>query len=189
MIKKFALTGFVLFIVLWLSGMVFFAWQINHFSSPSDEKTDAIIVLTGGKNRISEAVKLYEAGKGLRLFISGVDKDISLNNIVSTQQVNISDATNVDIGHEASNTVENAQETSEWINKNDIKSIRLVTSNYHILRSLIEFREFNPQTKIIIHPVYSENIEKKWWTSWQTFSLIFKEYNKFICAYLRSFIR
>ncbi len=189
MIKKLALSFFTIFVVLWLSGLVLFAWQINHFSTPENEKTDAIIVLTGGRNRITEAVKLYEAGKGSRLFISGVDKDISLNNIVSTQQVNLSNFNNVDLGHDASNTVENAQETRDWVNKNNIKSIRLVTSNYHILRSLLEFREFNPQLKIIIHPVYSENIEKKWWTSWQTFSLIFKEYNKLICAYLRCFIR
>ena len=147
---------------------------------------DAIIALTGGRNRITEAVNLLSHGRADRLFISGVDKDISLHDIQATQRFSVPRKDNIDIGHNASNTVENAQETTQWIKKNHIKSIRLVTSNYHILRSLTEFRRCNPDLKIILHPVYSENIEKKWWTSWQTFSLIFKEYNKFLYAYVRN---
>ena len=173
-------------ILLWLGGFGIFTYKINHFDIDYQTNTDAIIVLTGGRNRISEATKLYNDNKAKYMFISGVAKDITLENIQNTQNIKIKKTKTVEIGHKADNTVGNANETKEWIENNNIKSIRLVTSNYHIFRSLIEFRNHLNDTKILLHPVYSEYIEKKWWTSWQTFSLIFKEYNKFICAYLRS---
>lgn len=173
------------FIIFWFAGFVLFAWHINNINNIDTTHTEAIIALTGGRNRISEAVKLLDKGLANRLFISGVNKDISLRDIQETQHLKLSKHQNIDIGHKASNTIENAYETNEWLKKNNIKSIRLVTSNYHIARSMIEFKEQNPSLIIIAHPVYSEKIEKKWWTSWQTFSLIFKEYNKLLCAYIR----
>ena len=170
---------------MWLGGFCVFAYKINHFAIDYHTTTDAIIVLTGGRNRISEATKLYNDNKAKHMFISGVAKDITLENIQNSQNIKIKKNKMVEIGHNADNTVGNANETKEWIQNNGIKSIRLVTSNYHIYRSLIEFRKHLSDTKIIPHPVYSEYIEKKWWTSWQTFWLIFKEYNKFIYTYLR----
>ena len=170
--------------ILWIGGFCLFAYKINHFNINTTQNTDAIIVLTGGRNRIYEASKIFNENKAKHLFISGVAKDISLENIQNTQNIKITNLKNVEIGYNADNTVENARETTSWIKKNNIKSIRLVTSNYHIYRSLIEFRSKLKDTKILLHPVYSEYIEKKWWTSWQTFSLIFKEYNKLLCAYI-----
>ena len=186
MIKKLIIYAIVGCIFLWSTGLFMFAWHINHFENISQQKTDAIIALTGGRNRISEAVKLLEKGMADRLFISGVDKDISREHIQNTHKVSLADDKHIEIGYNASNTIENAKETRDWVVKNNIKSIRLVTSNYHLARSLMEFREHNPNLKIIVHPVYSEKIEKKWWTSWRTFSLIFKEYNKFLCVCIRN---
>ena len=170
--------------MLWICGFCLFAYKINHIKTDTSQTTDAIIVLTGGRNRIYEASKLFNDKRAKYLFISVVSKDITLENIQNTQNIKIYDFRNVEIGYNADNTVENANETTDWINKNNIKSIRLVTSNYHIYRSLIEFRNKLKNTEILPHPVYSEYIEKKWWTSWQTFSLIFKEYNKLLCAYI-----
>lgn len=185
--KKIIVYSGCFFMMLWFAGLCCFAWQINHFTEESrEEKTDAIIALTGGRNRIAEAVKLLEQGKADRLFISGVGKTISLANLQNAQNFSIPQKKKIDIGYKASNTIENAKETAEWIKQNDIKSITLVTSNYHLSRSLLEFREQNPDVDIVVHPVYSEKIRKKWWTSWRTFSLIFKEYNKFLYVYIRN---
>ena len=186
MIKKIILITSCLLLLIWGAGFFRFAWQINHFAVTDERHTDAIIALTGGRNRIAEAVRLLEENKADRLFISGVDKDISLQDIKTAQSLNVSGQQQIDIGHDASNTLENAEETMRWVNQNHIKSIRLVTSNYHVARSLAEFKRQNPELEIIVHPVYSENLEKKWWTSWQTFSLIFKEYNKFLYTCLRN---
>lgn len=188
MIKKIITYSTFAIFSLWTIGLLAFAWKINHLQAPINSKTDAIIALTGGRNRITEAVKILENGNSDHLFISGVAKDISLKEIQNINKISLLPNKKITIGHKASNTVENAVETTEWIKTNNIKSIRLVTSNYHIMRSYLEFRKQNPELKIIIHPVYSEKIQKKWWTSWRTFSLIFEEYNKVIYVYCRNLL-
>ena len=185
MIKKTPLILLLTCIILWIIGLVIFGYSINHLTSNYTEKTDAIIALTGGRNRISEAVKLLNKKLSNRLFISGVASGVNLKNILQTQNLHPTPASTIELGYSAEDTIGNAQETAEWVKKNNIKSLRLVTSNYHLNRAIIEFKHFMPQVKIIAHPAYSERIENKWWTSWQTFSLIGKEYNKLIYAFIK----
>ncbi len=184
--KKRLISILVILIAVWLAGFLVFADIINSYSAAKDEPTEAIIALTGGRNRIAEAVRLLNQGKAEKLFISGVNKATDLKAIQERQALKIDTDREIALGTEATNTVENAIETKEWLEKNHIKSIRLVTSNYHIPRSIIEFKVHNPALKIIIHPVYSEKVDKKWWKSWHTFSLIFLEYNKFLYVYIFS---
>lgn len=185
MIKKIILISFLSILILWTIGLIIFGYSINHITSNYTEKTDAVIALTGGRNRIAEAVKLINMNLSNNLFISGVANGTNLKDILRTQNLHPSPASKIELGHSAEDTIGNAQETALWVEKHNIESLRLVTSNYHLDRALIEFRHFMPQVKIIAHPAYSERIEKKWWTSWQTFSLIGKEYNKLICAFIK----
>ena len=178
--------GFLLMLAAWLGGFLWFSYHINHYQADNTTHTEAVIALTGGRNRIAEAVRLLNDGRAERLFISGVGQNISLRDIKKRQKINILAENRVTLGTAAKDTVGNAAETAAWIEDNNIRSIRLVTSNYHLPRSIIEFRHTNPQIQIVAHPVYSEKVSKKWWTSWHTFSLIFAEYNKFIYGYLRS---
>ena len=180
--------GLISFAVLglWAGGFVWFAALINSYPPSADVHTEAIVVLTGGRNRIAEAIKLLNADKADKLFISGVSRASSLAAIQRRNQVKIEYPEKVTIGRFATNTIGNAIESRDWVKQNKISSIRLVTSNYHIPRSIIEFKAQNPLLKIIIHPVYSEKVSKKWWKSWHTFSLIFAEYNKFIYVYIRT---
>lgn len=184
--KKFVFTFAVIVVAGWLGGFIWFARAINNFRTADEPHTQAVIALTGGRNRIAEAARLLNEGAADKMFISGVDKQSSFAAIRKRQGISIADERRVAIGKKATNTVENAAETREWIRANNIKSIRLVTSNYHIPRSIAEFKAQNPGITIIGHPVYSEKVEKKWWKSWHTFSLIFAEYNKFLYVYLRS---
>ena len=177
--------SFFITVIAWIGGLIYFGYTINHYQPDIESHTDAIVALTGGRNRITEAVKLLNQNKADKLFISGVDKNISLKNIQRTQKIKSSRFSKIQIGHNADNTVENAIETKQWVENNHITSIRLVTSNYHVARAILEFKLHIPEISIIAHPVYSEHIEKKWWTSWQTFSLIFREYNKFIYTLIK----
>lgn len=176
------LCGMSLF--LWFAGFLAFNYRINHYPSPDDRRTEAIIALTGGRHRIAEAVRLLNEGKADKLFISGVEKNISLQDIGRRKDVKIKTDREIQLGNMSTNTVENAIETREWLEKNKISSIRLVTSNYHIPRSLEEFYAQNQNLQIIVHPVYSENISKKWWKNWGSFLLIASEYNKFLYVWL-----
>ena len=185
--RLLTLSGIV--VLLWLGGFVCFAKHINNHPLDSKTKTEAVIALTGGRNRISEAVNLLNRGLADKLFISGVGPQISLSQIQKTQHLNIATDREIILGSEAADTVGNAVETINWLRQNHINSIRLVTSNYHLPRSITEFKAQNPRLKIIAHPVYSEKVEKKWWTSWHTFSLLFTEYNKFLYVWILSLLQ
>ena len=185
--RLLTLSGIV--VLLWLGGFVCFAKHINNYPLDSKTKTEAVIALTGGRNRISEAVNLLNRGLAEKLFISGVGPQISLSQIQKTQHLNIATDREIILGSEAADTVGNAVETINWLRQNHINSIRLVTSNYHLPRSITEFKAQNPRLKIIAHPVYSEKVEKKWWTSWHTFSLLFTEYNKFLYVWILSLLQ
>ena len=186
MIKKTAFITGIFVIIAWLAGFVWFAWRINPYRPDTATHTEAIIALTGGRHRIAEAIHLLDQGMADKLFISGVSKDVSLANIARRQKLKIRPQLDISRGREARDTIGNATETTRWLKENRIRSIRLVTSNYHVERSIVEFRAQNPNLLIIPHPVYSERVSKKWWTTWRTFSLIFTEYNKFIYVYLRT---
>lgn len=185
MMKKNVVLFISFLTLIWISGFVLFADSINSHPKDNTTKTEAIIVLTGGRNRIVEAVKLYNQGLAPKLFISGVNKNISLNDIINKHSLRIDNENEISLGYQAENTIGNATETAKWIKKHNISSIRLVTSNYHINRSIIEFQKQSSHIKIIPHPVYSQHVAKKWWTTWHSFSLIFKEYNKLLYTYIR----
>ena len=175
-------------LLLWFFGLGVFDYKINHFVTDSKTKTDAIVVLTGGRNRLSEAVKLLNAGLSERLFVSGVQKNISLQELEKRSDIMVETDSKITLDKIASNTFENARETNKWLEENNIKSIRLVTSNYHILRSLVEFRRWNKQVKIILHPVYSEKVATSWWRSLDSFYFLAQEYNKFLVAQIRAIV-
>lgn len=171
---------------VWMGGFILFAHCINNYKTDTSTHTQAVIALTGGKNRIIEAVDIYKQGKAEKVFISGVSKNVSWKMIKKRQNINLLNDDDIVIGYRAKNTIGNAKETIAWLQKNKINSIRLVTSNYHMARSIAEFRAKDNSLNIVPHPVYSDRVEKKWWKSWHTFSLIFKEYNKFLYVYIRS---
>lgn len=184
--KKLLFYILLLSAIVWFAGFLAFNYRINSYKTDEQTKTDAIIALTGGKNRIAEAVRLMKRGLAGKMFISGVQKDISLKEISRIQKVDMPQFGKIELENRSTNTVENAIETSDWIRKNQIKSIRLVTSNYHIPRSMEEFRSQNPQIKIVLHPVYSDNVSSQWWKNRGSFCLIASEYNKFLYVYLRT---
>ena len=182
--KKFLTVGGFLVLCAWFAGFAVFAGKINSYQTDETTKTDAIVVLTGGRNRISEAVKLWDRGLADKLFISGVEKNTSLDAISKRQAVTFTRRKGILLDRKSTNTIENAIETQLWMEQNNINSIRLVTSNYHMPRSIEEFYFQNPDMKIIVHPVYSDFVAKEWWKSARSFYLIASDYNKFLYVWL-----
>jgi len=185
--KTFSITFFLL-IALWFLGLIIFNYKINHIKANAEEKADVIVVLTGGRHRLAEAIGLLNSGAADKLYISGVQKKISLKDLEKRNAVKIKDNRKIVLDRIATNTFENARETSNWIKEKRVKSIILVTSNYHIFRSLVEFRRWNKETQILLHPVYSEKVSPSWWKSFDNFYFLASEYNKFLFAWLRAVI-
>ena len=143
-------------IVSYLFGLGYFLQATRHPVRDETTRTDAVIALTGGSGRIPAAVALLQAGLGDKLFISGVNPDIDAQELARLNGQSVAFfRCCVMIGHRggATNTIENASESAEWITANHYKSLRLVTSNYHLPRALLDFRMALPGVTIIPSPV------------------------------------
>lgn len=185
--KRKLLYIFFFLVMVWFGGFIAFDHAINNITDDKNTKTEAIVVLTGGRNRIAEAVKLLNNAMAEKLFISGVFRGISLKQLENRQDIKVTTSREITLDEKSTNTVENAIEANAWIKQNQINQIRLVTSNYHLPRSLIEFKLQNRDLVIVPHPVYSDKVARQWWKSPHSFGLLLLEYNKFLFVWLKSF--
>ncbi|MBL4802952.1 MAG: YdcF family protein [Emcibacter sp.] len=178
---KYIYYFFLGLILIWVGGLFHFVYGLSQVEMPTDRKTDGIVVLTGGKNRLQEAVSLLEKGVGGKLFISGVNAKVTETELraVLGSSKELADCC-IESGTKAQNTVGNAQEVSLWVAKNHISSIRVVTSLEHMPRALVEMQHFMPGLTMIAHPVGQwrpENIR---------FMSLVREYSKYLVSLFRT---
>lgn len=142
-----------------LIGFVRFTDAISAIAPPEkDRKADAIVVLTGGAHRIEFALELLNNGEGKRLLISGVNPATSeseLRRLTGAAKATFDCC--VDIGYEALDTIGNASETARWISKNGYSRVIVVTSAYHIPRSLLELETASPEAAFVAWPVKQDD--------------------------------
>ena len=169
-------------------GLLYFYASIPTKHATPD-KADAIVVLTGGNDRIAEGVRLLADGRADKLLITGVNKKSNFSELISVQGVDdilaigatLTDK--ISLGRKALTTVGNAKETKEWVAKNEVKSIIVVTSNYHMPRALVEFRRLMPKIDMQAYAVLSPKFDKTEWSKDKnTRDIILREYHKFIYA-------
>lgn len=148
--------------VLWLAGFGLFVAFIETMPVlPGTIRTDAIVVLTGGAERINTGLDLLQAGSAGKILISGVDGRVGIDKIMSMWDGHMDDpGRSVFLGHAAQNTEQNAAEAKQWAEQMYVTSLRLVTSNYHMPRALIEFRRAMPDVEILPHPVFPGGTDK-----------------------------
>jgi uncharacterized SAM-binding protein YcdF (DUF218 family) len=167
----------------WLFGLVWFARGLQP-PPASPEATDAIVVLTGGSERLAAGLDLLGQGLAQKLLVSGVPRGVGIADLVAGTGVSPETvACCVALGHNADNTIENAEETSAWLAAEGFRSLRLVTATYHMRRSLVVFYRAMPGVRIVPHPVYPAGFkEREWWRWPGTLSLTVSEYNKYLAA-------
>lgn len=171
--------------LIWSAGLYLFASLIPEPGAASAEKTDAIVVLTGGAGRVSEGLSLLAAGSGQKLFVSGVYRGVDVQALLKLAQRAPGDLECcIALGYAADSTRGNAAETVEWMTREGFKSIRLVTASYHMPRSLLEFRHaLSPQIVIVSHPVFPAGFYAENWWRWRgSARLAISEYHKYILA-------
>lgn len=155
-------------------------------ATPSD--VDAIVALTGGYQRIDQALDLLEQGVGERLLISGVNPSTSsaaLRRATGTESATFDCC--VDIGYEALDTIGNANETAAWIRQHDYTRILVVTNNYHVPRSLMELSQASPDVTFVAYPVTHADLKTDTWLSDPVaLRTLFVEYAKYSLARLRN---
>ncbi len=189
-LRHLFLAVFLLFgvpFLAWACGFVVYAGTITSMAEPAViQKTDAIIVLTGGSNRVKRGLELLSTNQSRELFISGVHKDVKLNELLAKwgYDKKMPDCC-ITLGHNANTTLGNALEAREWILNNNIRSVRLITATYHMPRAMVEFRQVLPSLIIIPHPVQPDDFSVKTKLFWQ---LAATEYNKLIVSIGRIFL-
>lgn len=180
MLYKRIYRSFITIFLLWGFGFLSFCFFLP---SPQDKtsRTDAIIVLTGGKNRISAGIELLKNNLAHKMFVSGVNETVKKKEELLPIQQSSYLMERIELGYSANNTQENAQEVQAWVQQNKYRSVRLVTSDYHIWRSLLEIKFVLPHIHVILHPVPS--LHKK--IFWQKILILAQEYHKSMAVLIR----
>lgn len=175
-LKSLALV-LALLVMMWVAGFIAYFASVEYGRNIyTTQKTDAIVVLTGGDYRVNEGLELWSNLYAPEIFISGVHESTTRKDILQgwngEKRLPLCCLT---LGFQAKTTRQNAVEVKDWVDDNYVRSIRLVTSNYHMPRAMLEFKAAMPKLRIIPHIVeerdYPMGHRLYWW-------ILNKEYNK-----------
>ncbi len=177
-------------IAAWLVGLVWFAATLPGRVADPHSATDAIVVLTGGSERLTTGLDLLKRRRARKLFVSGVYRGIEVAELLRLSRQAPSELECcIVLGYAADNTQGNASETAAWMAKEKFRSLRLVTGSYHMRRSLLEFASVMPDIKVVPHPVFPEAVKQDEWWLWPgTAHLIATEYMKYLVALGRTWL-
>lgn len=170
-----------------MAGILIFAATLERREPRDVAVADGIVVVTGGADRISEALSLMERGKGQRLLISGVNAQSTPEQLRRRWpgREELFQCC-VDIDYQARNTFGNAVESRAWAKKNNFRSLVLVTASYHLPRAMLEFRAAMPDIEIAGFPVVPEASKlNRWWQEPTLMRIIVLEFFKYWAAVLR----
>ena len=189
-----ALAVVIAMLAAWGGGFLWFVGDIRPLAQPREsaaqgaaEATDAIVVLTGGSERLAAGFALLAAKRAKKLFISGVYRGVEVAQLLRlTRRAPEDLECCVVLGYAASDTAGNARETAAWMAGEGFQSLRLVTAAYHMRRSLLEFRRAMPGATIVTHAVFPRSVRHEdWWRRRGTAILLATEYNKYLIALVR----
>ena len=177
---------FPAFVWLFVSYAIGFAIFVLNLPQPAVDplsKADAIVALTGEGGRLAPAVLLLEQGGGKRLLITGVNKATSKRNLKTLlQDAGAAFDCCADLGFAAADTRGNAEEAALWARQHNYRSLIVVTTSYHMPRSLAEFGAQMPDVELVPFPVPAEERNPQ---AWQTFRRLHGEYIKFLASMAR----
>ena len=147
-----------------------------------DEHIDMIVVLTGSMGRIETAYGLMNSKNVPILLISGANSKIGFDDLAKRHSWDQSSSHKIKIDNVSTSTLNNAKITREFAINNNVDNIVLVTSIYHLQRSVLSFNKIFKNEKINIIP-YGTYINplalNSWWHDRDVFKNIFTEYFKY----------
>jgi uncharacterized SAM-binding protein YcdF (DUF218 family) len=156
-----------------LAWMLGFAWFALLLPQPLDGRSsDAIVVLTGGAGRIDRGLQLLREGAAKRMFISGVDRSVRPAELAARYHVpdRLFECC-ITLGREAIDTRSNALETARWLDRRDYRTVRLITTDWHMRRAAFELRQALPgKVELLYDAVHSR----------PSLMMLMKEYNKYL---------
>lgn len=159
-----------LVLLVWLLGFLWFALWLPRPAGA--ERTDAIVALTGANGRIAHGLDVLRRGLAPRMLVSGVDPEVAESQFAAHYAVAPALlACCVKLGYEAFDTRSNAREAAKFIARYHIRSVRLVTTDWHMRRAAFDLRMATPDHLVIIEDAVPSQPSMK---------VLFVEYNKLI---------
>jgi uncharacterized SAM-binding protein YcdF (DUF218 family) len=161
-----------LLLLLYALGFILFAFTLGKAAPPDAAATDAAVVLTGGSGRLEHAVEVLGDGKARRLLVAGADPSVTKADIArrlrgSQKLVKCC----IDLGSESVDTRSNAEEAGRWLAQHHFRSVRLITSDWHMRRARYEFQKvLGGKYQVVTDAVRSD----------PRFLTLFGEYNKYV---------
>lgn len=154
----------------WVLGFVWFAIALPQ--PLAGGKTMAVAVPTGGKGRIDRGISVVEQGLAQKMLVSGVGREVKPHEFALEHKVSSAlMACCVTLGFESVDTRSNAAEIAKWLEANGYKSVRLVTSDWHMRRAAYDLRMAVDEGTVVTEDAVSTQ---------PTFDMLFLEYNKFV---------
>jgi uncharacterized SAM-binding protein YcdF (DUF218 family) len=163
-----------LILVLWAVGFLWFAMALPQPAGA--QETDAIVVPTGSGGRIQRGLALLHDGEARAMLVTGVDEDVRPNEFAVEYQVptRTMDCC-ITLGFAALDTRGNARETSEWVARRKVRTLRLVTSDWHMRRAALELENALPEGTTVLRDAVTT--QPSLWT-------LFLEYHKLLATWL-----
>lgn len=142
-------------LVLLVLVLGFIVFAVTLPQPAGDDRSDGVVVLTGGGNRIDRGLEVLRRGWAPQLLVSGVDPEVRAGEFVTLYHVEPGlMACCVTLGYESVDTRSNAGEAARWARDHRFRSLRLVTSDWHLRRAAQELRlVIPPGTRLVLDPV------------------------------------
>ena len=169
---------FASILLIWALGFLWFAVALPQ--PAKDENTQVVIVATGGAGRIAQGLDVLGQGLAETMLVTGVDPEVTPEEFAVEFEVPEDQmACCVILGYVAVDTRGNASETADWVEERQIKSLRLVTTDWHMRRAAAELdRALPSDVKVVRDAVPSE----------PSMASLFLEYHKLLASYVAGLI-
>lgn len=182
MIKKILL-ALICAALFWVIGLVIYAWMVLHMQ-PYTGHAEGIVVLTGGDGRIESGLNLLEAQKADRLLISGVHRDVTVQELLTLNNGHAALSPKIELGFYAQDTLGNADETAAWVEEYQLESLIVVTALYHMPRALTHLGHQLPDVALYPYPVWPKAFQHdKWFLDPVARRFMIQDYNKLLATY------
>jgi uncharacterized SAM-binding protein YcdF (DUF218 family) len=158
-----------------------FLWFAAALPQPlAGGKTDAVVVPTGGAGRIARGLEILRAGTAREMLVTGVDREVKPNEFAAEHEVSARTMRCcITLGFAAVDTRSNAAETAAWMNQRNYRSLRLVTTDWHMRRAARELARTLPDDVAIVRDAVPSRPRLR---------VLFLEYNKLLASALAQVI-
>ncbi len=166
--------GLSAFFLVWVLGFLWFAVSLPQPSG--DQATDAVIVPTGGAGRIAQGLQVLDDGLAERMLVSGVDREVRPEEFAAEFEVDEARmACCVTLGFSAVDTRSNAAEIAQWVEDNEVNSLRLVTTDWHMRRAANELGRTLPEDVTVVRDAVPSE---------PSMASLFLEYHKLLASWV-----